>query len=134
MTGTNDSDGAPVNVERWGDTVTDDAPPTDQLFKVLANTTRRRTLWLLLDDPRTTVSELADTLVGWWATENAVVAPEDRERVATALFHVHLPILEDSGLVRFDSDDGEIRLSALSEPVRDLIRLGYRYEQVTGAP
>lgn len=134
MTGTNDSDGASAHVERWDDTVTDDAPPPDQLFKVLANTTRRRTLWLLLDDPRTTVSELSDTLVGWWATENAIVAPEDRERVATALSHVHLPILEDSGLVRFDSDDGEIRLSALSEPVRDMIRLGYRYERVTRAP
>lgn len=134
MTDTNDSDRLLPDLEAWDDDgVTTDAPPPDQLFRVLANTTRRRTLWLLLDDPRTTIEELADTLVGWWATENAIIGPEDRQRVATALLHVHLPMLADSGLITYDTDDGEVRLSSPPEPVRDAIRLSYRYEQATQA-
>lgn len=131
MTNTNNSDRALPDFESWDDSTTTDAPPPDQLFRVLANTTRRRTMWLLLEDRRTTIEELADTLVGWWAMENAVVGPEDREQIAMELFHVHLPMLAESGLLTYDADDGEIRLSTLSEPVRDVIRLSYRYEQVT---
>jgi DNA-binding transcriptional ArsR family regulator len=133
MTDPNDSRRSLPDIEPWEYDPDDDAPPSDELFRVLADATRRRTLWLLLERQRTTLDELADTLIGWRAEERDVVGPDERERIVLALSHVHLPMLRDSGLVAHDADGGKIRLSSPAEPVRELIRSGYRYERTVDA-
>ena len=107
------------------------APDADTLFTVLSEQTRRHALWYLLDSPRTTIDELADVLVGWRASESVVVEPADREDLLISLYHVHLPMLTDCDIVVYDADSGEIRLSTLAGPVRELIRFGCRYEAAT---
>jgi len=113
------------------------APPPDELFGVLSDRTRRRILWFLLEESRTTVDELADLLLGWEISGDGVAGPEERDGVLVSLHHVHLPRLADAGLVRYDADSGagasEIRIAQLSDAVRDLVRFGYRYERATGA-
>ncbi|MFC6825887.1 DUF7344 domain-containing protein [Halopelagius fulvigenes] len=133
MTDTNDADRARPDFERWDYDSAIDAPPPDELFDALADATRRRTLWLLLDERRTTVEELADTLLGWRTAERGVVGADEREKVLLSLHHIHLPMLADRGLVAYDEADGDVRLPSLAEPVRDAIRLSYRYERATGA-
>lgn len=104
-------------------------PPPDDLFDLLADGTRRRILWYLLEEPRTGREELLDVLLGWELSEETIGGDEDRERLEIELRHVHLPKLADRGLLTHDVESGEIRLTALSDAARDLVRLGYRYDR-----
>lgn len=104
-------------------------PSTDELYQALAAEPRRRILSHLLEQPTTSVDEMADVLTGWRAIEeNEVVGPDVRERTYSRLHHVDLPMLEDVGLLTYDVDDDEIRLSSLADPVRDTIEGAIDYE------
>lgn len=131
-----DKDGPPRTLpdpETWDEGALADAPPPDELFGMLANTDRRRTLWFLLDTRRTTIDEVADTLLGWRISEGGIAGPEERRRILQSLHHTHIPMLEKGGLLTYDTDGGEIRRSSLAEPVRDAIRFGCRYERAAAA-
>lgn len=81
----------------------------DSALNLLADYDRRRLLGYLVRDPdgTATVDELVDHLVRKRA-ERTGESP-DPERVETALHHVHIPKLADSGVVEFDDRSGEIR-------------------------
>jgi len=107
----------------------DDDVSVAELFRMLANGRRRRVLWYLLERPRTTLGELADILVGWRASEGAVVGPDEHEAVLISLHHADLPLLEEAGLLEYDRETGAVRFPSHSELVRGTIRHSYRYER-----
>lgn len=108
------------------------ADGVDELYRMLADARRRRVLWFLLEHPRTTMEELADVVVGWRASTGAVVGPDDRREIAVSLHHVHLPLLDQAGLLCYDHGSGAVELASLPEGVRTLIRRNYRSEGADG--
>ncbi|WP_436925840.1 DUF7344 domain-containing protein [Halosimplex amylolyticum] len=75
----------------------------DALFAVLADPRRRRLLELLEHlEPgrRTTLSDLSERL----AAAEESTEREQRQNVAVTLRHVHLPKLDDAGLVEYDPE------------------------------
>jgi hypothetical protein len=105
-------------------------PAPDALFRALSHRRRRRVLWFLLERPETTLGEVADVLVGWELKDGDEAAgPDDHRRMLVALYHRHLPILEDSDLVEYDVETGAVRLSSPPEPIRVLIKFSYQYER-----
>ena len=112
-----------------------DLPNPDGLFDALSSRLRRQTLFYLLEEPETTIEELADVLAGWRATESGPVGPTERERIALELRHVHLPRLDGATLVEYDSVGGDVGLCDISESVRELVQFAHTYEQtVEGSP
>lgn len=91
------------------------------LYRALAVPERRRALYYLLDRSRVSLDELADVLAGWRATDAGMVGPEERGRIRTVLERVHLPLLEDVGLVDYDPDAGTVALPPLTRSVRRVI-------------
>ena len=45
---------------------------------------------------------------GWGDPPDRPVADDPRQRIAIELYHVHLPMLDDAGLVSFDPDSKEV--------------------------
>jgi len=106
-------------------------PDPDLLFQALSESIRRQCLVYLLDDPETTASELADVIAGWQSTTDGVVGPKQREQIAIELRHVHLPVLATADLIEYESPTGTVRLTDVSQSVRDVVRTARRYEQAT---
>ncbi|MFC7141316.1 hypothetical protein ACFQMA_15940 [Halosimplex aquaticum] len=86
----------------------------DALFAILADPRRRRLLDVLeTRDPgaRMALSELADRL----AAAEGSTSGERRHDVAAALHHVHLPKLDDAGLVEYDPTERVVEATELSD-------------------
>lgn len=85
----------------------------DALFTVVTDPRRRR-LIDILDSPdaghRTTLYDLSGRL----AAEEGSVGGEERHEAAIALHHVHLPRLDDAGLVAYDPETKTIEAVDLS--------------------
>ncbi|MFD1645837.1 DUF7344 domain-containing protein [Haloarchaeobius litoreus] len=95
----------------------------DQLYRGLAAAERRRVLYSLLTEGPATVDELATLLTGWRATDiGRMMTPDDRDRLLTELVHIHLPLLEDAGLVVRNDDTESVELGTLDPTVRKLVR------------
>lgn len=110
-----------------GEAVT--VPTPDALFQALSKRMRRRVLSYLLDRREASVTELADVVAGWRATESAMVERTERERIAVELRHVHLPMLASAEIVEYDSGSGAVRLPDLPASVADLVRFTHDYER-----
>lgn len=77
----------------------------DDVFSVLANQRRRFALhYLHRREEETPLGDLAERVAAW-ENEKAVeaVTSAERKRVYTALQQLHLPTMDEMGLVRFDS-------------------------------
>lgn len=101
----------------------------DQGFDLLSNHRRRYVLYYLHEsDQRAELGELAEVVAAW---ENEVsvseVSSADRKRVYTSLQQVHLPRMDDLGVVDFDDREGTVRLGPASDD------LDVYMEVVTGA-
>lgn len=107
----------------------DVAPPPSQLFKALAGPRRCHVLSVLLDHPEISVDELTDIVVGWHTTIDGPSGPDEWAQVKIELVHAHLPLLDDVGLVEFDTEADEVRLQSLAEPVESLVRFAEQYER-----
>lgn len=103
----------------------------DDLYRALAAPERRQLLSALLDRRELTFEEATTVLVGWQTTTEGPVGPDERDRLREALYHVHLPLLEDVGLLTYDREDDVVQLSTLSGPVRDAIRFATRQDRLT---
>jgi len=100
-------------------------PFDHQFYRAMASRDRRRLLYVLLDDEERAVEEVATVLGGWDATESGTVAhPDDRNLVLLRLVHIHLPLLDDAGLVAYDDERGTVRLASLDETAREYIEGG----------
>lgn len=102
---------------------TPDRLSDDQLYRALASTKRRRLLCVLLEEERNSVGDLATILTGWNATEEGTTnEPDDRNRIVVELIHTHLPLLDEIGLVTYDSEGGTVELEPLDPILTDLIQ------------
>jgi predicted transcriptional regulator len=89
--------------QRAGDTVTD-----QDVHRVLASRTREQVLDVLGDREATSVEALAATIVA----RNVGLDPSAVDRTILQLYHQHLPMLADLGIVRFDPDTMQVQLVA----------------------
>ncbi|QFU82909.1 DUF7344 domain-containing protein [Natronorubrum aibiense] len=81
-----------------------------EIFEVLRNQRRRYVLQYLKQDSRPVeLGDLAQQVAAWeYETTPERVTPEQRKRVYTTLQQTHLPKMDQSGILLFDSDNGVI--------------------------
>ena len=80
----------------------------DEVYDILSNARRRFVIYFLRDRREPVeLSELSDRVAAW---ENDVPVEEltDQQvkRVYVSLYQTHIPKLEDTGIVEYDSDSG----------------------------
>lgn len=95
------------------DATTSDEMSPDLVFEILSNTRRRMVLYYLRQyGGSATVQELAEEIA---ALENDVdvsdLRRQQRKRVYVSLYQTHLPKLEETGIIRYDDDRGEVHLT-----------------------
>lgn len=83
----------------------------DTIFELLVEERRRNALYVLYQSA-------GPVSLSTLAAEVAALEGADTERVATSLFHVHLPKLVEVGVAEYDVDDDAVRLTDLSERFR----------------
>jgi len=77
----------------------------------------------LLTTGPSTPDQLATLLAGWHATDSGrLVTAEDRDKRLTELVHVHLPLLEDAGLVVRDEAADSVEIGPVQPAVAKLVR------------
>jgi hypothetical protein len=108
--------------ERVSESGTTPTVSDDDLYRALASKRRRRLLSALLIEQESTVEELSTMLAGWQSTESGGMATsEDRTDVMIGLRHSDLPVLDESGFVTFDSENGTVEMEHVPDAVRELI-------------
>lgn len=81
----------------------DDGERLDELFEALSDRRRRCTLYVLQEEERTEVDELAGrTAAQLHGRPRDDLSEETVENVRIELYHKHLPILADSDVVEYD--------------------------------
>lgn len=85
-----------------------ETPSLDLVFDLLADQRRRYALYYLYDstDGVATVDEIADHVV---SLEDQCQVDDPQSHVITALQHVHLPKLEDAGVLEHDTRSQTVR-------------------------
>lgn len=93
----------------------------DETLGVLADHRRRTVLRFLSEQPDNTAS-LSRLIEALTAREQAVEGRRSfsPERLETRLLHVHLPKLEDEGLVEYDDRSGRVRYDS-DETLEELL-------------
>lgn len=105
----------------------------DRLYQALSAGRRRRLLYVLLVEESSTVDRLATVLAGWTAAESQeTVTSDDYERILTELDHVHLPVLDDAGLVSYDRENGAVDIAPVDDTVAELISRSVESEPPSG--
>lgn len=84
-------------------------PSLDLVFELLSVQRRRYALYYLADqnDGIATLGELADSILT--RESDAESREEHRTQIQTSLQHVHLPRLEDAGILEYDARSDTIR-------------------------
>lgn len=85
----------------------------DDVLRALSNHRVRYVLYYLhglnSDDLPLSLTQLADVVTAWRATETDTVATEaDRDHMRIHLYHVSLPKLDNLGYLTFDTDTNTI--------------------------
>ncbi|TYT61888.1 DUF7344 domain-containing protein [Natrialba swarupiae] len=94
---------------------TDTTPSLDVVFDLLSNHRRRYVLYFLYDRPDgvATLEEVTDNVVAFENREEGseLVSEIDRQKleIRTELQHVHVPKLEDSGVLEYDRRSETVR-------------------------
>lgn len=98
------------------DSASSSSTSLDIVLDALANTYRRRLLTALLEhNPQDDEDSHLPTDVS--------IADEDLEQLKVHITHIHLPKLEDAGLIEWDRDTNEIRKGSQFEEIRPLLQL-----------
>ena len=91
----------------------------DIAFPLLSSKHRRYILYYLTRCTGTVeLRELADQLVRWDGTPT-----DDRDRISTSLYHVHLPKLEEMGFVEWNRETHTVVAGSAFEDVRNLLEV-----------
>ncbi|MFB6107593.1 MAG: winged helix-turn-helix domain-containing protein [Haloplanus sp.] len=88
----------------------------DERLRALADPTRRRILLAVAE----TAPRSADALVD---RDDAPAGAEDEQKRHIRLHHVHLPQLDEAGLVDWDRDRNQVRRGPHFEAVRPILTL-----------
>ena len=97
---------------------------TDQLLNELISSPQRRAVvWHLTDNGGvSTFDELVDVLA----------EDDDRAMVAVRLYHVHLPKLEASSAIEWDTDAGEVTLTPQAHEAVDSVTTNELFPRTAG--
>lgn len=91
----------------------------DVVFDILSSARRRYVLYLLrqTDEP-IELTDLAERVAAW-ENDTSVdeLTKQQRKRVYVSLYQTHVPKLEDAGLVEYDGDTGNVRLTPRARDV-----------------
>ncbi|NHX35159.1 hypothetical protein G9C84_01620 [Halolamina sp. R1-12] len=89
----------------------------DRVFELLSNRRRRLVLYYLRnEEDEATVRELASEIAAWEnGVEEAAVTYKQRKRVYTSLYQSHLPKMDEYGVVEYEQNRGEVRLTEEGE-------------------
>jgi DNA-binding transcriptional ArsR family regulator len=83
---------------------------TEEVFGTLSNQRRRFVVHALGQEGSMEIGELARRVAGWEYRKNPeTVTSAERRRVYNSLQQVHLPKMDDRGLVEYDSQSGKVR-------------------------
>ena len=96
---------------------------SDERFRVLADSSRRTVLFHLRQHRAATLEELLDVL-----TAVSDLDADDRAFLSTSLLHNHLPVLEDHGLLTYDSAEGTVESTPLHGEIGEWLDLAVRQE------
>ena len=91
----------------------------DTVFEILSNRRRRLVLYYLREHGgMATMNELSENIA---ALENDVpvadLTSQQRKRVYVSLYQTHLTKLEETGMIEYDRDEGEVRLTDRADEV-----------------
>lgn len=79
--------------------------PLDDVFEVLADRQRRHVIKYLLEcDPPVTTREIADAL----QSRDQVGSVEKHRELRISIHHIHLPKLDENGIVDYDSEANQV--------------------------
>lgn len=93
----------------------------DRVFDVLSRSARRRVLRILV--------ERAPRDRGEVTLASIVAEAEDVESARVELTHVHLPKLDDAGIVEWDREAGTVARGPTFEPVRPVVEALLAHEE-----
>ena len=98
----------------------------DRLFRILAHSCRRHALVCLQDRSESvTITELATEIRAREQPSAGTEEEIDKDQVVAALYHTHLPKLEEAGLIRFDPAQKTVVPTDRIEEVASLLPEGY---------
>ncbi|MHC3439509.1 DUF7344 domain-containing protein [Natrialbaceae archaeon A-gly3] len=85
-----------------------ETPSLDRIFDLLSDRRRRYTLYCLYDSENgvATIEDIVEYVLSLEASGNS---PERRDQLLTSLEHMHLPRLEDAGIVEYDTRSDTVR-------------------------
>lgn len=92
---------------------------TDDLFELLSNRRRRYVVWLLKrSGGPIELGTLATQIAAWEnGHELSAVTGSERKRAYTSLQQIHLPKMDDCGIIRFDKRSGAVEPTPALEEV-----------------
>ncbi|ELZ46318.1 hypothetical protein C464_10903 [Halorubrum coriense DSM 10284] len=98
----------------------------DELFSLLSNPRRRFILQYLNKNPESIRLQALATEVAAWENETDPEELTDKEqkRLYVSLHQTHIPKLEAAGIVEYDGDTGEIRLTDRGSDVNRYLDAG----------
>lgn len=124
MSGNGDPRGPPVRDDGSGQTL-------DQFFQALSDGRRRQVIREV--DRRDGTVSLTPLSGAIAETEADDASASSRRAVYLDLYHTHLPVLSDAGIVRYDSEEGTVEFGRRSDIARQVLReVGPNAESGTG--
>lgn len=118
-----------TNRSRETETASRELLASDAFYRRLASRSRRRLVASLPDAEASPLEGLVSLLRGWALADTLLVGPERRRELAARLYHVHLPILDDAGLVSYDPEAERLDIDPLDGVVRDLVRAAIQQDR-----
>lgn len=84
----------------------------DLVFDLLSSPRRRFVLYHLREEGPEEIHDLAAQTAAWeYDTDVEELTSQQRKRVYVSLYQSHLPELDDAGVVDYDRETGEVRLT-----------------------
>lgn len=100
----------------------------DRTISLLSSRFRRWTLQLLTREDVVDIDDLVRCIAERESPSDEL-DESTRERVALALYHVHLPKLADAGVIDYDSRSGAVRLTETATALRPVLDAAYREDR-----